>query len=68
MAFDKQGIEIEKLTQEREDCDETKDALKVAVGFAEKLDESEKEIIKDRDREIERKTDRGIERGQISWE
>lgn len=45
---------IKRLEQERKDCNETKDALKVAVGFAEKLDESDKVIIAEREREIER--------------
>ena len=52
--LDERDNEIEKLVQERKDCDETKDALNKAVEFAEKLDQSDKVIIQEKEKEIER--------------
>ena len=51
--YEKQN-EIDKLSQERKDCDETKDALNKAVEFAEKLDQSDKVIIEEKEKEIKR--------------
>ena len=52
--LDERDNEIEKLVQERKDCDETKDALNKAVEFAEKLDQSDKVIIQEKEKDIER--------------
>ena len=52
--LDERDNEIEKLVQEKRDCDETKDALNKAVDFAEKLDQSDKIIIEEREKEIKR--------------